>query len=116
MIHGIVTKGWGWEEIIHNGDGYCGKILSVIGGKFCSRHYHEKKHETFHVIEGKLFVEIGDAIGRIYVQGDTISLPPRTLHRFKSMSPLARFIEFSTEDDPADSIRVEPGCSQLEAA
>jgi len=41
----IVPKGWGHEKIIHNSNGYCGKVLCFDKGKKCSYHYHKIKDE-----------------------------------------------------------------------
>jgi len=55
-----VDKEWGYELWLVNNknEDYCGKILFIEGGKSTSMHYHSEKHETFHVIEGLLRVDM----------------------------------------------------------
>ena len=53
-----VPKGWGGETVIHDGDGYCGKILYIMKDHFCSVHYHCIKDECFFCNSGSVLVEI----------------------------------------------------------
>ena len=55
-----VEKKWGYELWLANNDqeDYCGKILYIKKGEHTSMHYHLDKHETFHVIEGVLRVDM----------------------------------------------------------
>lgn len=109
----IVGKAWGYEEIIVNNTLYCGKILTILRNKSCSIHYHEKKMETFYVIEGAIVLEVYKDLEltkcqtHLLVRGDSVTLEPRTPHKFYGVEPVNRFIEFSTHDDPKDSIRLK---------
>ncbi len=129
-----ISKVWGYEQQIANfkDEGYCGKILRVMPGWACSVHFHAKKHETFYLTKGQLFVELWDIpkqfmaeavkdpaglLGKsmLYrlapvnmIPGEVLILPPFTAHRFQCNKEPAEFIEFSTYDDPADSYRVVP--------
>jgi oxalate decarboxylase/phosphoglucose isomerase-like protein (cupin superfamily) len=51
-----VKKTWGYELWLANNEehNYCGKILHINKGHKSSIHYHEKKHETMYVLNGKL--------------------------------------------------------------
>ena len=55
-----VEKDWGGEIWLANNlsEDYCGKILHIKEGKSTSMHYHVDKHETFHVLEGTLRVDM----------------------------------------------------------
>ena len=55
-----VDKDWGYELWLANNENenYCGKILFIEQGKSTSMHYHLEKHETFHVVEGFLSVDM----------------------------------------------------------
>jgi quercetin dioxygenase-like cupin family protein len=105
-------KLWGYERVLVNHKLYCGKILTVLpNGNACSLHYHAKKHETFHVIRGELFVQtLREASGKlesyILAAGATLVLPPRVAHRFWANKEVCDFVETSTHDDPKDSIRL----------
>jgi quercetin dioxygenase-like cupin family protein len=46
---------------------------------------------------------------RELLPGDILHLPPFTIHRFYGFEDTT-FYEFSTHDDPADSIRILPSC------
>lgn len=52
-----IDKLWGHEDIIHNANGYCGKLLHLNPNYQCSLHYHKLKHETFTAIDGNVWVE-----------------------------------------------------------
>jgi hypothetical protein len=55
----IVTKLWGYEKHLVNTELYCGKILVALpNGMACSIHYHKRKTETFHVLKGRLFLQL----------------------------------------------------------
>jgi mannose-6-phosphate isomerase-like protein (cupin superfamily) len=127
----IVPKAWGFEVIVANRE-FAGKILSLRPGFRCSAHYHQVKDETFYVLKGRMRVEIGDPgwMARFTVRqgrpvgvdavdvlrrcrivdmepGMSLDVEPFTLHRFTGVgSEPCEFAEFSSHDDPADSIRV----------
>lgn len=56
----IVIKTWGSESWLANNEkeDYCGKILFIREGHHTSMHYHVDKHETFHILEGTLRVDM----------------------------------------------------------
>lgn len=124
-----VNKLWGHETHIHNANGYCGKRLFLNEGPtefvpVSSIHYHVKKHETLQCAVGVVGMEIFNATWNSISQrfyyptlwkrfflspGQSISLEPYTVHRFWNArrASASEFLEFSTEDDPSDSIRIE---------
>lgn len=116
MSHPVTLKVWGSETLIANRE-FCGKVMSLHEGMRCSLHYHLVKDETFLVTRGRVRVEIGrsgdapltggDLSVLVLGPGDSIDVPPFTLHRFTGLED-SEFIEFSTHDDPADSIRLAP--------
>lgn len=108
----VVLKSWGREEIIHNGE-YCCKKLIYTQTIASSFHYHEKKHETFVVLSGKFQVRVSpwlygikEMVG-VYWPGDFIVLPPGTRHRVRCLEP-GVILEASTHDDPSDCVRLIP--------
>ena len=107
-----VPKGWGGEYWIHNDELYCGKKLVLNAGKRCSLHYHKLKTETFYVQSGKLQMELKHPDGREEVRimsaGDSLHLPPNTIHRFTGIEDTEIF-EFSTQHFDEDSYRTEKG-------
>lgn len=104
----VIQKAWGREEIIHNGD-YCCKLLVYTERKFSSKHYHQRKHETFYVANGVFLIQIGVLAPRcrIMFPGDTVVLEPGTVHKVQCLSP-GTIVESSSHDDPHDCIRLEP--------
>jgi mannose-6-phosphate isomerase len=93
-------KPWG-HEVIFAGldDKYVGKILHVKAGHALSLQYHREKDETQFVLSGAALVEYGPSADALVSQhfgpGDTIHLPPGTLHRITAITDLV-FAEAST--------------------
>lgn len=110
-----VNKLWGHEQIIVNNGMYCGKILTVEpNGYSCSIHFHKSKTETFHILEGELYLQIGryDPQTMEYhltpmkmEAGTHLTVHPFIAHRFWAKQ-CTKFIEFSTPDAPEDSYRI----------
>lgn len=111
-----IEKGWGYELIIHNGDGYCGKILHFNNNGMCSMHLHLKKHETFYVASGQFVLKIIDSkTGDIFLTnlsvGDIFVIKPMLPHQLFATEE-GEIFETSTEDDVDDSYRMWKGDSQ----
>lgn len=123
----VVAKQWGEERIVVNRrlgkgeEGYCGKIMVLRDGMRCSLHWHRRKDEVFHVLSGRMIVELSEPgvahllehgielrTSRCVVgPGESVLVPPCTVHRFTGLGDCT-FVEFSTPDDPSDSHRLEP--------
>jgi quercetin dioxygenase-like cupin family protein len=109
----VVQKAWGHEKIIHNADGYCGKILCFRKGGKCSYHYHRLKTETFYCV-GEVVVRYGhsddpsQADSLVLKTGDSFQVPAGLRHQMEALEDSELF-EFSTPDFPEDSIRIVPG-------
>lgn len=105
-----VHKKWGSELIIINRE-YCGKLLTVLNGKWSSGgkyHYHKLKTETFFVIEGTLLLDLRDHgdVRRIYLGPmESLTIEPHMRHRFTTDNEACRFVEFSTHSEDSDSYR-----------
>jgi len=108
-------KGWGWEDWIVNNTKFCGKILHFNKDKQCSWHYHERKAETFHVLEGRFEVTIGwsknieDAKVLVLNPGESIDIPVGLNHRMKGLENVNKLLEVSTQHFETDSYRIERG-------
>jgi len=109
----IVEKGWGHEKIIHNADGYCGKVLCFRKLAKCSYHYHRIKTETFYCV-GRVLVRYGytddldSAESVILETGDSFHVPVGLRHQMEALEN-SEIFEFSSTDSPEDSIRIVPG-------
>ena len=100
----LVEKIWGSELWIVNNDVYCGKLLSIEEGKRCSMHHHNIKHETFYVLNGKVWMEIGGVEFIMHV-GQRVTVRPGVEHRFTGLENGATILEFSTHHTEEDSYR-----------
>jgi mannose-6-phosphate isomerase len=106
-------KPWGHEVIFAGLDGkYAGKIIHVTAGHALSLQYHRQKEETISVLSGAALIEHGASADSLTSQhfgpGDTIHLPPGTIHRITAITDLA-FAEASTAEPGwrEDVVRLE---------
>lgn len=114
--YGMVTKGWGSEEIWASNDRYCGKLMHFRSGSRFSCHFHAEKDETWYVLSGKFTVMVintADATQNSYDlgPGDTWHNPPLVPHQL-ICHEAGTIIEISTPDSVEDNHRVMPGDSQ----
>ncbi len=108
-------KVWGWTECILNaGTVQVHRITGVKGG-YCSRHYHDFKHNLFLLLSGRMRVETwadGEAHMTELLPGDACSVAPPVLHRFRVMEDsVAVEVYFSERGDvnPEDITRIDQG-------
>ena len=83
-----VPKPWGYEIHWAHTDRYVGKVLHITAGKRLSLQYHNVKDETIYVHTGKILFEIqeGDRlVGREMSPGDSVHVPPPTVHRMTAI-------------------------------
>jgi mannose-6-phosphate isomerase len=106
-------KPWGHEMIFAAVDGkYVGKIINVTAGHSLSLQYHLHKEETSTVLSGAALIEYGPAADDLTSQhlgpGDTIHLPPGTVHRITAITDLS-FAEASSAEPGwrEDVVRLE---------
>lgn len=106
-------KPWGHEVIFACTEGkYVGKIISVTAGHSLSLQYHLRKEETISVLTGAGLVEYGPSVDELtskhFGPGDTLHLPPGTVHRITAITDLT-FAEASSADEGwrEDVVRLE---------
>lgn len=103
QTHIVVEKVWGSELHIVNTDKYCGKLMTLKKGHISSFHMHPVKDETFYCLSGVILVTLeNDHV--VLFPGQSLRLLPGEWHSFMGYDDSV-FIEFSTTDDPNDSIR-----------
>lgn len=95
-----VEKPWGWELIWAETEEYVGKLLFIRAGEALSLQYHEQKHESWLVHEGRARLELGQADGGELeileiAPGDALRYPPGTLHRVTALEDTL-IVEVST--------------------
>ena len=101
---------WGYELWIENNEKYCNKLLILHEGFESSWHYHERKDETFVILEGQvslIFANNPDAATKKIVlnPGDKFRLKPKVVHTFKSLTAKSIVMEVSTTDD-GDNVKL----------
>ena len=105
----FVDKPWGSELIWALSDEYCGKILTVDPGESLSLQYHERKDESWYVLEGLAKLELGETDSELETieisVGDSFRFEPGTRHRVTAIEAL-RVLEVSTPHLD-DVVRVE---------
>lgn len=115
-------KSWGHEVWVTNSDKYCGKVLSVDKGGFCSYHYHKLKDEVLLLIEGRLQVfycwtplpdtgadhfsdDLKIYTSELLVPGQAWHVKPFHAHQFLALEH-SKIVEFSTQHFDSDSYRI----------
>jgi quercetin dioxygenase-like cupin family protein len=93
----VVEKPWGKEEWVAHNKLYTGKIITINQKQNLSEQYHNMKHETIYVLEGKLKVKIGNKETVLDV-GKSIVISPKTIHRFSAMDDMVKLFEISTSE------------------
>lgn len=105
-----IDKFWGYEQILETNENYTMKLLFMKAGHKCSLQYHEKKHESIFVVEGKLKFYTSDNINnplteQILNPKDYYIIPPGLIHRMEGIED-SLYIECSTSF-LLDVVRIE---------
>lgn len=87
--------------------GYCGKYLYVSDSQSCPVHRHQRKHETFFVVEGCVRMSMNDH-ECVLSRGDVQPVPPGVWHGFQGDGP-ALLLELSMPCVIADNVFANPG-------
>tara|TARA_Y100000996_G_scaffold311047_1_gene247459 strand:+ start:1201 stop:2739 length:1539 start_codon:yes stop_codon:yes gene_type:complete len=86
---------------------YCKKLLFLLSNQVHPKQFHKIKNETFFILYGKVKVKIwskGKLSEKILKAGDLLTIHPREVHWFKSVSKTGSIIEeLSTESRVSDS-------------
>jgi mannose-6-phosphate isomerase-like protein (cupin superfamily) len=88
------------------------KLVYVDGDKRLSLQYHHHRTEFWKVVHGPVTVQVGQSRETLDTRtlevGETVVIPPRTLHRLIGAGTEGVVLEISTGDfDEADIVRVE---------
>ncbi len=91
--------------------GYCGKYLFISGDQTCPMHHHQRKHETFFVVQGRVRMIHGGQEVEL-CSGDVLAVPSLRKHCFTGVGP-ALLIELSQpcviEDNYFEDARIPIG-------
>ena len=104
----VVKKVWGVELWLENSKDYCAKRLILNPGFQCSLHRHLLKRETFAIIRGIVYLQLGNEVRKM-IPGEFVTIEPGIYHRFWTFTPIgAEIFETSTQHFDEDSYRLEP--------
>jgi mannose-6-phosphate isomerase-like protein (cupin superfamily) len=120
----IVEKPWGREIWYADQAAYAGKVLEVTKGRRLSLQYHERKTETLYLLSGKVLLTfralaagespsaslVSAADQRVWLPGQTVHIPVRTIHRFEALEDSV-LLEVSTPD-LTDVVRLQDDFSR----
>ncbi len=111
-----VSKPWGHELWICNSELYCGKILFIKKGCFCSFHWHERKDEVLYVQTGELWFTwqqgVEPAKTELLPAGHAFHVTPGVRHQMEAIEDTT-ILEFSTQHFDEDSFRVTQECVRI---
>lgn len=109
----LVEKQWGWSmpEVVSP---LCEvHRIDVRKGGFCSLHQHDRKHNVFTVVAGKLIIEFGADNPRPPVPllpGQTYDVAPGIVHRFVCPEATTAIeVYYPASVDPLDIYRFSEG-------
>jgi mannose-6-phosphate isomerase len=77
------NRPWGTFYVIHEEEEYKLKRLEIEPNKRLSYQFHEKRSETWVIINGSPSITIND-ITKTFNEGDTIIIPVGTKHRIEN--------------------------------
>lgn len=104
----FVSKRWGWELWIYNGNKYCGKKIFLKQGHYLSFHHHEVKDEVLFVESGLMYMTYGKDTKNVeYLKmgpGYAFHVEPGLKHQMQALKDTTIF-EFSTTHSDEDSFR-----------
>lgn len=99
----IVRKPWGEEHWLTYNRLYALKVLIVHPGSRFSLQHHDRKVETWHILEGQMDVTYGDSLANLKSQtfpaGITFHIAQKTIHRVENKGrERLVFLEVSTPE------------------
>lgn len=104
----LIDKKWGKEYLLCSTEKYSFKRLEINPECNISKQYHEEKHETWHIVEGTGTALINNQIIKV-VPGNTIIIPPKTIHQIRAENNKLIIMEASTSE-LTDIIRITEEC------
>jgi mannose-6-phosphate isomerase-like protein (cupin superfamily) len=89
----VTIKATGEET---NGSLYLGEVVAAPGFPGPPPHVHERLHDMFYVLEGRLTVRLGDESTEL-PGGSFVCVPPGVVHTFSNPTQTpVRFLNFNT--------------------
>ena len=104
----VITKPWGFEQLLEHNSRYVLKRLVMNKGFRCSLQYHREKTETIFVLSGKLLILVQEPDSspseNIYLPGTSLTIQPGVIHRMSAIED-CEYLEASTPE-LADVVRL----------
>jgi mannose-6-phosphate isomerase len=107
-----VVKRWGQERWLHEpGAPYGFKVIRIKAGHRTSLQLHERKRESYFILEGEAILHYRTALDAPTRQvpfgvGALAHVDPGAVHRVEAVTDII-LIEASTHDDGSDNVRIE---------
>ncbi|HEX6359932.1 cupin domain-containing protein [Actinophytocola sp.] len=107
-----VVKRWGQERWLHELDSPFGfKVVRILAGRRTSLQYHERKRETYFILDGDAVLHYRASIDSPdeeipFPAGSVAHVDPGAIHRVAAVTDVV-LVEASTCDDGSDNVRVE---------
>ena len=79
-----VEKAWGNLEVVREGENFKALILEVERGCQLTKHWHDHRHETWIIVEGRGRVLVGER-ELIHGSGDIVRIPRGEVHRVENV-------------------------------
>jgi mannose-6-phosphate isomerase-like protein (cupin superfamily) len=107
-----VVKHWGQERWLHEIDSPFGfKVVRIRSGHRTSLQYHERKQETYFILEGEAVLHFRSDVDAPdqeipFSAGSVAHVDAGSVHRVAAVTDIV-LVEASTYDDGTDNVRVE---------
>ena len=92
-------RDWGLELLVAQTESYIGKVLYMKAGKAGGLQKHREKVETFHLFDGRAWVDHDTGDGKVtrtlMLSGQTYHVPAGAVHRVEAITDCV-FFECST--------------------
>ena len=113
--HGqVIQKSWGNEiKIVDNeSNNYSGKLININQNESTSVHFHSKKHKTFYVLNGTLYIQIiepqsAEQMTYTVDSEETFEIEQNVAHSLSAKDGNVTVIEISTYHNNDDVYRVQ---------
>lgn len=107
-------KIWGETELIFKNDNFEAHRIFVKKGGYCSKHYHQYKHNIFYVELGNLLVKVQKnnynlIDGTNLFSGDKMDVNPNEMHWFEALDDTIAFEIYYSEPISGDIVRESCG-------
>ena len=79
-----VERPWGFYQVIAEGETFKTKLLGVYPHSRLSKQYHERRSETWMIVEGRAMITI-DEKQLIHGPSDFVRIPQGAVHRVENI-------------------------------